>query len=46
MAPANARAIEAAAQAFPAWARRRQGARAVLRRWYELLMANLETWPP
>src|ERR1700741_3179839 len=37
------RAIEAAAQAFPAWAALTAGERAViLRRWYELLMANLE----
>jgi succinate-semialdehyde dehydrogenase/glutarate-semialdehyde dehydrogenase len=37
------RAIEAAAQAFPAWAARTAKERAViLRRWYELLMANLE----
>src|SRR2546429_3373200 len=37
------RAIEAAAQAFPAWAAHTARERAaVLRRWYELLMANLE----
>src|SRR3977135_3418532 len=37
------RAIEAAAQAFPAWAAHTAKERAaVLRRWYELLMANLE----
>jgi len=37
------RAIEAAAQAFPAWAAQTARERAaVLRRWYELLMANLE----
>src|SRR6184192_3203437 len=37
------RAIEAAAQAFPAWAAQTAKERAViLRRWYELLMANLE----
>src|SRR2546423_1599350 len=37
------RAIEAASQAFPAWAAQtaREGA-AVLRRWYEVLRANLE----
>ena len=35
------RAIEAAARAFPAWAARTAKERAViLRRWYELLMAN------
>src|SRR5438067_12922791 len=37
------RAIEAASQAFPAWAALTAKERAaVLRRWYELLMANLE----
>src|ERR1700720_4348571 len=37
------RAIEAAALAFPAWAAQTAKERAaVLRRWYELLMANLE----
>src|SRR3974390_2056181 len=37
------RAIEAAAQAFPAWAAQTAKERAVvLRGWYELLMANLE----
>jgi succinate-semialdehyde dehydrogenase / glutarate-semialdehyde dehydrogenase len=37
------RAIEAAAQAFPAWAALTAKERAViLRRWYELLMANQE----
>src|SRR5256885_774318 len=37
------RAIEAASQAFPAWAAQTARERAaVLRRWYELLMANLE----
>src|SRR5437764_8708537 len=37
------RAIEAAGQAFPAWAAQTAKERAViLRRWYELLMANLE----
>src|SRR5882757_123555 len=37
------RAIEAASQAFPAWAGQTAKERAaVLRRWYELLMANLE----
>src|SRR6202045_4074910 len=37
------RAIEAAAQAFPAWAPQTARERAaVLRRWYELLMANQE----
>src|SRR6202040_3353807 len=37
------RAIEAAAQAFPAWAAQTARERAaILRRWYELLMANLE----
>jgi succinate-semialdehyde dehydrogenase/glutarate-semialdehyde dehydrogenase len=37
------RAIEAAAQAFPAWAAQTAKERAaVLRRWYDLLMANLE----
>src|SRR3981081_3443696 len=37
------RAIEAASQAFPAWAAQTAKERAaVLRRWYELLMANLE----
>src|SRR6266403_1846537 len=37
------RAIEAAAQAFPAWAAQTAKERAaVLRRWYELLMANVE----
>src|SRR5438045_2077346 len=37
------RAIEAAAQAFPEWAAQTAKERAViLRRWYELLMANLE----
>ena len=37
------RAIEAASQAFPAWAAHTARERAaVLRRWYELLMANLE----
>jgi succinate-semialdehyde dehydrogenase / glutarate-semialdehyde dehydrogenase len=37
------RAIEAAAQAFPAWAAHTAKERAViLRRWYELLMANQE----
>src|SRR5947199_4667508 len=37
------RAIEAAAQALPAWAAQTAKERAViLRRWYELLMANLE----
>src|SRR3982074_42813 len=36
-------AIEAASQAFPAWAAQTARERAaVLRRWYELLMANLE----
>ena len=36
-------AIEAAAQAFPAWAARTAKERsAILRRWYELLMANQE----
>src|SRR5215831_64016 len=37
------RAIEAAAQAFPAWAARTARERAaILRRWYELLLANQE----
>src|SRR5207245_8469342 len=37
------RVIEAASQAFPAWAAQTAKERAaVLRRWYELLMANLE----
>lgn len=37
------RAIEAAAQAFPAWAALTAKERAaMLRRWYELLMANLD----
>jgi succinate-semialdehyde dehydrogenase / glutarate-semialdehyde dehydrogenase len=37
------RAIEAAAQAFPAWAARTGKERAaILRRWYELLLANQE----
>src|SRR5205823_5794534 len=37
------RAIETASQAFPAWAAHTARERAaVLRRWYELLMANLE----
>src|SRR6202043_4010159 len=37
------RAIESASQAFPAWAAQTAKERAVvLRRWYELLMANLE----
>ena len=37
------RAVEAAAQAFPAWAARTAKERAaILRRWYELLMANQE----
>src|SRR5204863_7188720 len=37
------RAIEAAAQAFPAWAAHTARERAaVLRRWYELLMANVD----
>ncbi|HYL04038.1 MAG TPA: NADP-dependent succinate-semialdehyde dehydrogenase [Steroidobacteraceae bacterium] len=37
------RAIEAAAQAFPAWAARTARERAaILRRWYELMMANQE----
>ncbi|GAC1451621.1 MAG: NADP-dependent succinate-semialdehyde dehydrogenase [Steroidobacteraceae bacterium] len=37
------RAIEAARQAFPAWAARAAKERAlILRRWYELLMANQE----
>jgi succinate-semialdehyde dehydrogenase / glutarate-semialdehyde dehydrogenase len=37
------RAVEAAAQAFPAWAAHTAKERAVvLRRWYELLMANQE----
>jgi succinate-semialdehyde dehydrogenase/glutarate-semialdehyde dehydrogenase len=37
------RAIEAAAAAFPAWAARTAKERAaILRRWYELLMANQE----
>src|ERR1700694_1944464 len=37
------RAIETSAQAFPAWAAQTAKERAaVLRRWYELLMANLE----
>lgn len=37
------RAIEAAAQAFPAWAAQTAASRAViLRRWYELMMANQE----
>jgi succinate-semialdehyde dehydrogenase / glutarate-semialdehyde dehydrogenase len=37
------RAIEAAAQAFPAWAAHTAKERAgILRRWYELLMANVE----
>jgi len=37
------RAIEAAAQAFPAWAAHTAKERAaILRRWYELLMANQE----
>src|SRR5437588_10130846 len=37
------RAIEAAAQAFPGWAAQTAKERAgILRRWYELLMANLE----
>jgi len=37
------RAIEAASQAFPAWAALTAKARAaILRRWYELLMANQE----
>jgi succinate-semialdehyde dehydrogenase / glutarate-semialdehyde dehydrogenase len=35
------RAIEAAAKAFPAWAAKTAGERArVLRRWYDLMMAN------
>src|SRR5579872_3816326 len=37
------RAIDAAAEAFPAWARRTAQARAtILRRWHELMMANQE----
>ncbi len=37
------RAIEAAAQAFPAWAAQTARERAaILRRWYELMMANQE----
>ncbi|HXO63933.1 MAG TPA: NADP-dependent succinate-semialdehyde dehydrogenase [Steroidobacteraceae bacterium] len=37
------RAVEAAAQAFPAWAARTAKERAaVMRRWYELMMANQE----
>jgi succinate-semialdehyde dehydrogenase / glutarate-semialdehyde dehydrogenase len=37
------RAVEAAAQAFPDWAARTASQRAaVLRRWYELMMANQE----
>jgi succinate-semialdehyde dehydrogenase / glutarate-semialdehyde dehydrogenase len=37
------RAIETAAQAFPPWAAQTAGARAaLLRRWYELIMANQE----
>src|ERR1700747_2341239 len=37
------RAIETAAQAFPPWAAQQGGARAaLLRRWYELIMANQE----
>ena len=37
------RAIEAAARAFPAWAALTAKERAaILRRWYELMMANQE----
>jgi succinate-semialdehyde dehydrogenase/glutarate-semialdehyde dehydrogenase len=37
------RAIEAAARAFPAWAAQTAASRAaILRRWYELMMANQE----
>ena len=40
-AVATRRAIDAAAAAFPAWAARTAGARAaILRRWFELMMAN------
>ncbi|MGB8693180.1 MAG: NAD-dependent succinate-semialdehyde dehydrogenase, partial [Steroidobacteraceae bacterium] len=40
-AAATRRAIDAAATAFPAWAARTAGARAaILRRWFELMMAN------
>ncbi len=40
-AAATRRAIDAAAAAFPAWAARTAGARAaLLRRWFELMMAN------
>ena len=40
-AAATRRAIDAAAAAFPAWAARTAGARAaILRRWFELMMAN------
>jgi len=44
MSPADVRrAIESAAQAFPAWAALTARERAaILRRWYELLMANQE----
>jgi len=44
MSPADTRrAIEAAAQAFPAWAALTAKERAaILRRWYELLLANQE----
>ena len=44
MSPADVRrAIEAASQAFPAWAALTAKERAaILRRWYELLMANQE----
>jgi succinate-semialdehyde dehydrogenase/glutarate-semialdehyde dehydrogenase len=42
-APDTRRAIQAAAQAFPAWAALTAKERAaILRRWYELLMANQE----
>jgi succinate-semialdehyde dehydrogenase / glutarate-semialdehyde dehydrogenase len=41
--PETRQAIEAASQAFPAWAARTARERAaILRRWYELLMANQE----
>jgi succinate-semialdehyde dehydrogenase/glutarate-semialdehyde dehydrogenase len=40
-AAATRRAVDAAAAAFPAWAARTAGARAaILRRWFELMMAN------
>ena len=39
------RAIEAAARAFGPWAKRAKERAAILRNWFELIMATTRTWP-